>query len=169
MRWINIKGFAGYEVSDSGLIKSIKRPQFSTCGRYNIRRKRIISERILKQSINGSGYLFVSLRKKKKHYSTRVHILVANHFLGKKPNGLIVCHKDHNKMNNNILNLEYGTHSKNTKDYYRHSGRSRRTIPLSHVSKIIARINNGETAKSIAKEYNIWPNDVSILNRIYLD
>lgn len=66
-----------------------------------------------------SGYLSVRLdmgkNVKKKTYD--IHRLVAKMFIGECPDGHIVNHKDLNKHNNRISNLEYITYSENTKHY----------------------------------------------------
>jgi hypothetical protein len=49
----------------------------------------------------------------KKRYNVRIHQLVATIFLPNPNNYLIVHHKDNNRENNNILNLEWVTHTQN--------------------------------------------------------
>lgn len=73
--------------------------------------------KIKKQTLNNSGYLNVQIRSEEKYKSKafRVHILVAKGFLGEHENPKIeINHKDGNKLNNNIKNLEYVTHKENT-------------------------------------------------------
>lgn len=48
-----------------------------------------------------------------------VHHIITEYYLGKRQNNLCVNHKDGNKKNNNIDNLEYITLSENTKHSYR--------------------------------------------------
>jgi len=89
----------------------------STNGRYeasNDGRIRWVKE--LKQFESWNGYCILSLRIKPcDQRSARVHRLVAEAFLGTCPEGLVVNHKDGNKKNNNIENLEYVTKSEDNK------------------------------------------------------
>ena len=68
---------------------------------------------ILKPQINMHGYLQISAYIDGKYKTFRVHRLVAEVFLGVCPKGYVVNHKDGNKQNNAIENLEYVTHSQN--------------------------------------------------------
>jgi hypothetical protein len=43
-----------------------------------------------------------------------VHTLVAEAFLGRRPDGMVVHHKDHNRRNPRLENLEYITESLNS-------------------------------------------------------
>ena len=40
-------------------------------------------------------------------------------FVGVPPDGYIVHHKDGNKLNNELQNLQYATQSENMKEYYK--------------------------------------------------
>jgi hypothetical protein len=66
--------------------------------------------RFLKQNIY-HGYWRVILfdKKNKKHISKYVHRLIATYFISNPNNYLYVNHKDENKLNNNIENLEWCT------------------------------------------------------------
>ena len=71
-----------------------------------------LGELRLPQRVNQNGYLHVKLDGK--FYP--VHRLVASSFC-EKPNGCdVVLHKDHNKHNNHVDNLRWGTHSENVRD-----------------------------------------------------
>lgn len=70
------------------------------------------------------GYLSVGLRKiingKSVQKLYKVHRLVAEYFIPRDTNiNLVVNHKDGNKLNNNVSNLEWVTISENTKHAYR--------------------------------------------------
>ena len=97
--WKDIKHCNGYMVSNKGRVKSICRKVNSRFGLH-----RTVSERILKQAVTGNGYLQVWLGK-----STSVHRIVAKTFIDNPKNLPYVNHKDGNKQNNNISNLEWCT------------------------------------------------------------
>ena len=94
--WKPIKGYEGlYEVSNLGNVKSL--PRKSTCK----------NERILKPCVDLKGYLEVVLSKNSKHKTYRIHRLVADTFIPNINNQPMVNHKDENKMNNQVSNLEW--------------------------------------------------------------
>lgn len=101
--WRDIKGFEGlYQVSNMGRVKSLCRTvRANTCG------TRVLSEKILQECKNASGYMLVVLCKNGKHFSMMVHRLVAETFIPNLQNYVEVNHKDENKLNNNANNLEW--------------------------------------------------------------
>lgn len=62
---------------------------------------------------NRSGYVQLCLRKNKKDKRYYVHTLIMLTFVGPKPIGMDINHKDENKQNNSLSNLEYCTRSYN--------------------------------------------------------
>lgn len=93
--WRPIKGYEGlYEVSNTGLIKSLN------CYNYK-------EPKILQQYVRKDGYAIVGLSKNNITKTKTVHRLVAEAFLP-NPNDLeMVNHRDENKSNNNVDNLEW--------------------------------------------------------------
>ena len=90
--WCPIRGYEGiYEVSDQGRVKSIG---------YG-------KERILRPGRNTCGYLLVGLRKNREQKWYLVHRLVAQAFIPNPDNLPQVNHKDENKTNNSVQNLEW--------------------------------------------------------------
>ena len=79
----------------------------------------VTRKRIIKPCDNGAGYMYVTkvLAKKKKHYL--IHRLVASAFIENPDNLPEVNHKDGNKQNNNVLNLEWCSPSYNRLHAYR--------------------------------------------------
>lgn len=107
-RWLPITGFEGiYEVSDTGRVRSLDRMILRRTGAIENHKGRIIT-----QHAAGRGYLFVSLCNDGRRTMAYVHRLVATEFLentGKSQ----VNHKDFNKTNNSLLNLEWVTSKEN--------------------------------------------------------
>ena len=102
--WKPIPRYEGlYSVSSFGRIKCDSARRKSWVGK-------IIQDHLL-----NSGYLRVNIRDLdglRKGYT--VHKLVARAFLGERRNDQEVNHKDSNKLNNNISNLEYVTKRENS-------------------------------------------------------
>ena len=68
----------------------------------------------MKQFTNLFGYKVLTVRPiPNKQENARVHRLVTEAFLGKCPDGFVANHKDGDKTNNRITNLEYVTSSEN--------------------------------------------------------
>ena len=89
--WKPVVGYEGlYEVSNWGRVKSLK----------------FGKEKILKQSIR-HGYYSVGLSKNGIVKTYQVHRLVAEAFIDNTDNLTQVNHKDENKLNNNVDNLEW--------------------------------------------------------------
>lgn len=95
--WKDLKDYEGiYKVSNFGNVYSIK------------------NKKILKAELN-NGYVNIILTKNKKQKMFKVHRLVAITFIPNKENKPCVNHKDYNRANNYVDNLEWVTHSENNK------------------------------------------------------
>lgn len=108
--WKDIVEYEGlYQVSNFGRVRSLDRYVNHYRGG-----KKIVKSKILEQDCSGnSGYKRVQLCKdgKQKHFS--VHRLVAIAFLPNPDHLPFVNHKDENKANNHVDNLEWCTHEYN--------------------------------------------------------
>ena len=94
--WKDIKGYKGlYKISNTGKVKSVT------------------TDRIKKLQINNSGYLYTVLWKNGEQRIKLIHRLVAESFIENSDNLPMVNHKDENKKNNNVDNLEWCTHKYN--------------------------------------------------------
>lgn len=104
--WRDVLGYKGlYQVSNLGRVKSLER--FDSLGRcWPVKLLTPFSER---------GYLFVGLHKDGKRRKRPVHALVAAAFIGPRPRGYTVNHKNGDKQDNRPRNLEYLTNSDNAK------------------------------------------------------
>jgi hypothetical protein len=70
-------------------------------------------KKIMKQQKNNDGYIGIQLTKKNERKSFLVHRLVAMHFIPRIEDKDVVNHKDGNKTNNDVSNLEWCTNSEN--------------------------------------------------------
>jgi len=107
--WKEIPGFEGYyEASNFGKIRRMLNKTIYKDGRVAH-----FSQTILKPSICHKGYERVYLSKNSKKYSIRVHELIAKTFIPNPKNKRTVNHKDLNKENNSVDNLEWATNLEN--------------------------------------------------------
>src|SRR5574344_2059657 len=63
-----------------------------------------------------NGYLSYHLKWNNKTYPKRIHRLVAEAFIPNPNNKPFVHHKDHNKFNNDVSNLEWATEKENAQN-----------------------------------------------------
>jgi len=70
--------------------------------------------KVIRPKLNGNGYLTVTVRCNLKMYDFKLHRLLATAFIPKPLGKDIVHHKDGNKLNNDLSNLEWTTTSENT-------------------------------------------------------
>lgn len=114
--WLPIVGFEGlYEVSDQGLVRGLDRLVKTRWGGVMKWKGRI-----LKPSPNPDGYLCLVLTKDGKPYTRKPHQLVAEAFIGPKPEKMQVCHNDGSRTNNHYKNLRYDTFAGNIADKSKH-------------------------------------------------
>lgn len=94
-RPVNIKNWEMYQVDTNGNV-------------YGKNGKK------LKYSLNHSGYCIVNFYHNHQRKGFGIHTLVAKTFIKIEPNKNQVNHKDGNKQNNNVENLEWCTAKENT-------------------------------------------------------
>ena len=105
MPFIQIEGFDGYWISKQGEVFSDR------------------SGRTLLGWINTNGYRRVTIKKDTKWVTVYVHQLVARAFLPADPDRFHVNHKNGNRLNNSVENLEWCTVAENNAHSYRELGR----------------------------------------------
>lgn len=98
-RWKPIPGYEGlYSISSLGRVRREARFQ---------------------QSYSSGGYPRVNLSRDGKATAKSIHILVAEAFIGPRPEGLQINHKDGVKENSELSNLEYVTAAENMQHAFR--------------------------------------------------
>lgn len=107
--WRLIPGEEGYEASSLGEVRSLDSEE-KVLNRWGTITTRLRRGRILKSWVNSKGYHYLSLGAKNRK---ELHYWVATAFLGPRPKGLQVNHKDGDKSNNCPDNLEWVTRSVN--------------------------------------------------------
>ena len=170
--WKDIKGYEGlYQVSNLGRVKSLDRIVYQKNSFGNIQ-KNIYKGKILSLFEDKDGYLRVNLKKDKKMKQYGVHVLVANTFLNINKfkymeyedlskidiNRLQINHKNENKKDNCIDNLEFCTVAYNTN----YGSREQKIIQLDLSGKII---KVWDSRKKASKELHISRNTINEILR----
>ena len=109
--WKDIKGYEGkYQVSTLGHVKSL----VMWAGDKYVRK-----DKILRAVLYKNGYLYVSLSKDGKVKRFKVNRLVAETFIENPYNLPITNHKNGDKTDNTVGNLEWTSYSENLKHAYK--------------------------------------------------
>lgn len=150
MEWrnIEIEGLAGiYQVSDSGLVRSIDRTVFHSDGRAQHRKGVVLKPG------HSKGYPVVVLSNKEATKTFLVHRLVAEAFIPNPEHKKEVNHIDGNKTNNNISNLEWVTKMETmhhaiktgllTKEMMRESAQRGKRFAIKNQSKRVGKFLDG--------------------------
>ena len=128
----DIKGTGGkYKVFNNGTI-------YSVC-----------TEKFLDLSLRGEYLAFSAVFQKKK-FTISVHRAVAEAFIENPDNKPTVNHKDGNKLNNHVNNLEWNTYSENLK-HARDTGLNKGYESMSESTKDMVRLTSRTTGKKLAK------------------
>lgn len=137
----NNNTYTDFEINENGDIRNIK------------------TNHVYKKTIHCSGYYVVTLPlgKRGKVKSIRVHKALAETFIPNPNNYNIVNHKDENKLNINLDNLEW-TNSKTNTNYYLEN--RYKENPLSNNRKllkddIIFILNSNMSLRELAKKFNV--------------
>lgn len=140
----------GYEdkflVSSHGRVKRFKTRYGNPCNKF------------MKLNLATTGYYRVSVSDGPR-YVPYVHTLVAEAFIGPRPPGLHINHKDADKLNNRPENLEYITCRENL----RHAaglGRSGIKLDAKRVCEIRQRHRELGRFDLVAKEYGMHPSHI---------
>jgi hypothetical protein len=149
--WKDVIGYEGiYQINKNGDVKSLKR---NTPGTFTT------IDKIIKKQIDLKGYFVYKLSKNGKTTTKSLHRLIAIHFIENPNNEKCVNHKDGNRLNNDISNLEWCSYSYNSLHGYKNNGRinSRRKLTNNLVLEIREKLKNPYhgIGNDLANEYNV--------------
>lgn len=152
--WKEVAGFPDYEVSDEGNVRSFKT--------YH----RKVWPIILKQSFS-YGYTVVNLSRDGKQSVKKVHSLVAAAFLSPMPiPGMDVNHKDSNRGNPRLENLEWMTRKENLRHgveagNHNHGDRNGNAkLTNQQVQELLLLRVSGSSCKDLAARFNVTAKSV---------
>lgn len=164
-QWRTIPSFPDYEASNLGRV------------RRRTPAKNTFPGLILKTPPNRNGYLKVAMSRDGKMFHTTVHRVVAEAFIGFRPKGKQVNHKDFVKSNCRVENLEYMTRQENENHAYRNGRKANsfrdrlsalsptRLINKNQVREIRRLRDSGLTYKQISASYPISETQISRICR----
>jgi hypothetical protein len=150
-----IPGHPGYEVSDHGTVRSLDRPT-TLKGKGGTTYTRWIRGKVLCLRKHPQGYRGVSLAN---GVQASVHSLVMLTFVGARPEGAWINHRNGNKSDNRLENLEYCSPKQNA-EHAVHTGLQPMPpgagkLTEEDVRTIKSRIHDGERGCDIARDYSV--------------
>lgn len=134
-----IVNFSNYTVSTDGTITNTSRNWIKS------------------QWVGANGYKHVDLQQDGVRKKIAVHRLLALHFMPNPENRRTVNHIDGNKLNNELINLEWATDSENIQHAYDNglNYQNRKVSSAEAEALFLSRIMNGSTITALAKELDV--------------
>lgn len=154
--WVEVPGFEGvYMASDKSRIKSLPR-----------------STRRLKEIIlvkTEGDYLTVTLVKDGIRHTCATHVLFATLFIENPENLPVVNHKNGNKFDDSLGNLEWTTFKGNTDHAFKNGMKDNFIGEKSNLSKlknnqVLDIVKSSMSNPELAKKYNVTPECISKIN-----
>lgn len=131
--WKDIAGFEGsYQINKKGEVRSLKKG---------------FEGKIIKYRKMRDGYYYYRLRKDEKNWLIAMHRLIAMTFIPNPDSLPQVNHKDENKLNNEITNLEWCSRKYNINYGTGHARSTKKIIAMR--AKKVRCIETGEIFESI--------------------
>lgn len=157
--WRDIKGYEGlYQVSNLGRVKSLERFIKTRKNKNGMNGYIHKQESIRIPTKDYKGYLRLTLCKEGKQKPFRVHRLVAEAFIPNPNNLPQVNHKDENKENNCITNLEWCTneynHNYGTRNKRVAEKQKGRKIPFEQIKNKIAVLQINKDTNEVIRKYD---------------
>ena len=157
--WRDVKGYEGlYQVSNLGRVKSLERFIKTRKNKNGMNGYIHKQESIRIPTKDYKGYLRLNLCKEGKQKPFKVHRLVAQAFIPNPNNLPQVNHKDENKENNCITNLEWCTneynHNYGTRNKRSAEKRIGRKIPFEQIKNKIAVLQINKDTNEVIRKYD---------------
>lgn len=154
MTWVDIPGLDGkFRVSDDGQVMSMNYAKKKIPGLLKLRLTR--------------GYQIVQLSHRRMY---TVHRLVMLAFVGERPDGAHINHKNGIKTDNRLENLEYCTPSENQKHSFRMGLQDNHGINHSQaklnddkIREIRKMVRSGFSQSEVARKMSVCPSTVSLV------
>lgn len=149
-KWKDIKGYEGlYRISDKGRVMSVARQIRTGKGAL-----RIYGGKPRSLNTDGAGYRYVDLYKNGRARYVKVHRLVAEAFLSNPRNYKFVNHKNENKGDNRVENLEWCS-AKYNRNYGTANERlaAKLSIKVEQLNLAGKHVATFESAKVAAKQF----------------
>lgn len=167
--WLPVVGYEGwYEVSSLGRVRSVTRriavqtPQGLKLKTY---RSRVLSQ----TPDSRRKYLMVHLCRSGENTTRLVHQLVAEAFIGPRPDEHEVRHGPNGNRDNRASQLSYGTKKENAADCVRDHATIRgekagmAKLTWDAVTEIRRRVASGETQRMLAAEFGVTFQNISMI------
>lgn len=151
VRPVKVEGYEMYLVNEEGTVVNSR------------------TGRVLREDLSSAGYKRVTMSAEGKTKRMTVHRIVAETFLIKNNETDVVNHKDGNKLNNCVENLEWVTPSENARHAFRTGLRvAPNSLPAHVVEGVRYLRTTGMTRKEVARHFDIKESRVEdILYRYY--
>lgn len=150
--WKPVKDFENhYHINNFGSVKRIFPSNGATVNK------------ILKPCVNKYGYYILHLSKHGKQINRSVHRLVLESFIGLRPKDYECNHKDGNRLNNNLDNLEWVTQYDNLLHRNTAKGEDspKSKLKKEDILKIRHLYKNGFSFGKISKFFNVHKTQIS--------
>ena len=153
--------YPGYSATDGGEIITHRKRFGLGKGKGGGVRVDLGYSKTLNQFIGHGGYVYVSVHTPRGQRSTPIHVLLADAFIGPRPEGMEVRHLDGNPTNNDLKNLDYGTRQQNANDRVLHgtqprgSRQGRVKLDEASVVEIRKMYNEGISIAAISRKFMV--------------
>lgn len=141
-QWKAVPGYP-YEVSSHGRIRRTGAAPGARVGRQ------------LKTAPSPLGYVRVDLWRGGRRRPAHVHELVAELFIGPKPAGHVVHHKDGNPLNNHVDNLRYISRRDHVREHHVGEQHPNAKLTDDEVRDIREQLSRGVRQADLARRYGV--------------